>query len=122
MTGTEINEGVRSMTTSTVPSESRTARTNRVGLPRVEVGGHDVRAAESVAYGYGFGESMRAEKNAADAWVLGEDRDTGSALRPCADDQHVDFFVHKLVIRQSGPEDFRNEETNPVNLGRAPCV
>ena len=64
MTFSEMNEGVRSITTSTVPSDVADRADDRVGLSRVELSGHDFRAAKPVAHGYGIGELMRAKKNA----------------------------------------------------------
>ena len=95
MTFTEMNEGVRSTTTSTVAERFADGADDRIRLPRVELSGHNFRAAESVAYGYGFGESMGAEKDAAYSRLPGKNGSTGSALRARSDDEDVSVFFHE---------------------------
>lgn len=100
MTLTEINEGVRSMTTSTVPSDSRTERAVASGC----------RASNSAAATLGLPSRSRTDAASASLWVPRRMRPTpgcrartaahGAPCAPAPTIRILVFFVHESMIGQ----------------------
>jgi hypothetical protein len=58
-----------------------------VRLPRIKLGGGDLRTAQSITHGHGVSEFTAPEKNTGHAGLISENGRTGSALSSSADNQ-----------------------------------